>query len=120
MHEHWIRKFANALSGVRTGIVGQSSFCVHLPAALLVIILAWMLRCQVWQWCLLILCIGLVISLELLNSALECLAKGLCNGPNEQVGRALDIAAGSVLIASVTAATVGLTIFVMQLLEPTT
>ena len=112
---HWYNKFAYAFRGLYWGVVGQTSFAVHLSLALAVVLAAWALQCQVWQWCLLVLCIGLVLALELVNSALECLARGLCQEHNPQVGRALDIAAGAVLVASLTSAAVGLTVLAMQL-----
>ncbi|MCA9132501.1 MAG: diacylglycerol kinase [Planctomycetales bacterium] len=114
MFEPWLRKFANAFHGVRLGVEGQNSFLVHLPLAASVLILAWLLRCSPWQWCVLVLCIALVLSLELLNSALEHLARGLCSEHNAQVGKALDIASAAVLLVSVAAAAVGLLIFVLQ------
>lgn len=115
MRTHWYNKFANALRGIRCGIVGQSSFYVHLGCAAATLVLAAALHCEAWQWCVLGLCIGLVLSLEMVNSALESLAKGLCHEHNEQVGRALDIASGAVLVASCTAALIGLAIFATQI-----
>lgn len=112
---HWIDKFANAFRGIRQGIVGQSSFVVHLALAFATLLLATFLHCEVWQWCVLGLCIGLVLALELMNSAVEALAKGVCHEHNEHVGRALDIASGAVLVASIVAASVGIVIFWMQL-----
>ncbi len=115
MNAHWVSKFANALRGVWQGIVGQSSFVVHLSLAAATLVIAVVLRCELWQWCVLGLCIGLVLSLELMNSALESLAKGVCQEENEHVGRALDIASGAVLVVSVIAAVIGLAIFAMQM-----
>jgi diacylglycerol kinase (ATP) len=115
MVEHWIKKFRLAFHGVYLGMVGQTSFCIHLPIAAAVLFFAWLLDCTTWQWCLLGLCIGMVLSLELCNSAIELLAKGLCSEHNEQVGRALDIASASVLVASLVAACIGCVIFFSQL-----
>ncbi len=113
---HWYNKFANALRGIRFGIVGQSSFYVHLLFSLATFGLAYALQCAAWQWCVLGLCIGLVLSLELVNSAIESLAQGVCTEHNEHVGRALDIASGAVLLASCASAAIGLGIFLMQLM----
>lgn len=112
----WLRKFQLAGRGIAMGIEGQNSFVVHLPMSLLVLILAAVLRCELWQWCVLLLCIGLVLSAELANSAVEELAKGLCTEHNARVGRALDIASGAVLLASICAASVGAAIFAARLL----
>lgn len=114
MAEHWTKKFVNALRGIRLGCVGQSSFLVHLPVGGLVLLVAWLCHCSAWQWCVLSLCIALVLSAELINSSIEHLAKGLCNSHNEDVGRALDIASGAVLVASIAAAAIGTAIFASQ------
>lgn len=107
MIDHWLRKFRNAFRGIAFGTVGQSSFAVHIPIALAVLVAAWWLRCSGWQWSVLVLCIAMVLSLELINSAIEYLAKGLCHEHNENVGKALDIASGAVLVASIFAALIG-------------
>ena len=112
---HWVNKFRNALRGLRLGTKGHSSFSIHVPAAGVVLLCAWLLSCQLWQWCTLLLCIGLVLAIELMNSAVEHLAKGLCREHNQQVGEALDIASGAVLIASMFSAIVGLVIFASAL-----
>jgi diacylglycerol kinase len=111
---HWVNKFANALRGIGFGMAGQSSFLVHVSVAVLVLIVAFVLQCTLWQWCLLTVCISQVLCLELMNSALESLAKGLCHEQNLHVGRALDIASGAVLLASILSAIVGATIFMFQ------
>ena len=120
MVKHWIRKFANATRGIQHGMAGQTSFAIHVPIAVCVVCLAAWLRCALWQWCALLLCIGLVLAAELANSAIEELAAGLSPGHNEHVGKALDIASGAVLLASLMAATVGLIIFISQWLALTT
>ncbi len=112
---HWIRKFHFAMRGIRFGMTGQSSFTIHLLVGLLVLILAGVLRCVAWQWCVLLLCIGLVFSAELANSAVEELVRGLCHEHNEHVGRALDIASGAVLVASLFSATIGIIVLGWQL-----
>jgi len=96
---------------------GQSSFAVHFAIAAAVIVVAVLLRCELWQWCALLLCIALVLGLEYINSAIERLAKGLCTTRNEQVGAALDIASAAVLTASIIAVVIGGLIFVNQFLR---
>jgi diacylglycerol kinase len=104
----WSHKFRDALRGLKFGIRGHSSFFVHFFFAALVIGAALALNCELWQWCLLILCIGLVLTAELINSAIETLHRGLDVETKKLTWKALDIAAGAVLMASFTAAVVGL------------
>ena len=111
----WIRKFRDAARGIVSGTRGQTSFMVHLPMAALVVGAAWWSDCSLWQWCILLLCISLVLAAELFNSSLESLAKGLCPEYNEQVGKALDMAAGAVLVVSLGAALIGGLVLCTQL-----
>lgn len=112
--KYWIRKFSLAAAGIRYGMRDQTSFLVHIPMAVAVIVLAIVLRCSLWQWCALLVCIGLVLAAELANSAIEELATAVSREHNDHVGRALDIASGAVLLVSIVAAIVGTMIFVAQ------
>ncbi len=115
--QHWIDKFRCAFRGLLLGVRGQSSFVAHFVITAIVLITAALLRCELWQWCALLLCIGLVLGLEYANSAIERLAKGLCTTQNADVGAALDIASAAVLIASIMAVVIGALIFVTQFLR---
>src|SRR5215467_9664824 len=75
----WRAKFGDAFRGLKFGVRGQSSFFVHFFSAL-VLAAAFVLRCELWEWCALTGCIGFVLTAELANSAVETLFKGL----NEQ------------------------------------
>ena len=109
-------KLADALRGLKVGIRGHSSFFVHFFISALVLAAAVMLRCDLEQWCLLLLCIGLVLTSELFNSALETLFRGLDESTKEKSWRCLDISAGAVLMASVFACVIGAAIFLKQLM----
>ena len=113
----WQHKFGDALRGLKLGIRGQSSFFVHFFFAALVIAAAIVLGCPLEQWCLLLLCIGLVLAAELFNSAIETLFRGLDEESRNRAAPALDIAAGAVLLASALAAIIGCIIFGSQLLQ---
>jgi diacylglycerol kinase len=83
----------------------------------LVIACAIVLKCELEQWCILLLCIGFVLVTELINSAIETLHRGLDPQARERTWKALDIAAGAVLLASITAAIVGAIIFVERIVH---
>ena len=113
----WRDKFRDAFRGVRTGVRGQSSFTVHLLMTLVVVVAATFFRVKPLEWCLLLLCIGSVMSAELFNTAIECLAKAVDSTPNHHIGAALDIASGAVLVSSIAASVVGVVIFLPRLLD---
>jgi diacylglycerol kinase len=113
----WAVKFAVAWRGLKLGIRGQSSFFVHFFFAVLVVAVAVVFSCALWEWCVLLGCIGLVFTAELFNSTIETLFRGLDPQTKERTWPALDIAAGAVLMASITAAILGTLIFGLRLLR---
>ena len=112
----WKGKFQDAFRGLAVAGRGQGSFAVHGIMAALVVVCGFFFGVTRLEWCLLILCITLVLSLEVMNSSLESVAKAVDVRFNPQLGRALDMASGAVLVASLGAAIVGLAIFVHRLL----
>jgi diacylglycerol kinase len=111
----WRKKFAAACRGIKLGVRGHSSFFVHFFFAALVLSAGAVLDCALWQWCVLLGCIGLVLTAELFNSAVETLFRGLDEATREKAWPALDVAAGAVLLASLTASVIGTLIFVSLL-----
>ena len=111
----WRDKFRDAFRGVKLGVRGHSSFFVHFFFTALVLAAAIVLRCEPLEWCLLLGCIGLVLTAELFNSALETLFRGLDEATKARVWPALDIAAGAVLLASLFAAGIGALVFGLRL-----
>ncbi len=100
---------------MRHGVAGQRSFSVHGVVALLVVVAGVVLRVSLVEWCILIVCITLVMTAEMFNSALEAQAKAIDLKENRQLADALDIASGAVLVASLGAALVGAIIFIFRL-----
>ncbi len=107
----WPAKFGHALRGIRLGSRGQSSFSVHGIAAVLVVAVGVWLEVSRTEWSLLALCITIVLTAEMFNSALERLATAVTEEYDERIGTALDIASSAVLIAALGAAIVGAIIF---------
>jgi diacylglycerol kinase len=113
----WHAKFRDAFRGLKQGVRGHSSFFVHFFFAALVVAAAIVFRCDLVQWCLLVGCIGLVLTAELFNSAVETLFHGLDAETKPRVRACLDIAAGAVLLASFVAAIIGSIVFISRLLS---
>jgi diacylglycerol kinase len=113
----WSLKFADAFRGLKLGMRGHSSFSVHFFFAALVITGAIVLSFSLEQWCILLACIGMVLAAELFNSALENLVRGLGEYERQRLAPCLDIAAGAVLMASITASVIGILIFVAVFLR---
>ncbi len=107
----WCCKFACALRGVAVGIRGQNSFYVHLPAAALVVGAAAWLGVSQADWIALLLCITIVLSAELFNTAIEHLARAITRDEHPEIRDALDVASAAVLVAAIGASVVGAVVF---------
>jgi len=86
---------------------GQVSFLVHFVMAGLVLLAAALLRAERTEWCVLLLCITIVLAAEMFNSALEHLARAVDRSENRHLGSALDIGSAAVLTAAMGASVVG-------------
>lgn len=106
----WLGKFACAFRGLWVGVRGQSSFAIHIPIMVGVLVMGCFVSVTWVEWCLLLLAIALVLAAELCNSAFEALAKAVTEEYSEPIRDALDIASAVVFVASFGAASVGLII----------
>ena len=111
----WGRKFSDACHGVGLGVRGQSSFAVHIVCLVLVILCGIVFGVSRIEWCILCLCITVVLGAEMFNSALEFLAKAITTEQNDDIGAALDIASAAVLLCAAGAAVTGLIVFLFRL-----
>ena len=111
----WHIKFRVAGTRLVEAMRSHNSFHVHLLMAFLVMVLAIALNLPPWQWCALMLSIGGVLTAELFNTAMEELVRVIHPEVDPRIGRVLDIAAAAVLMASITAAIVGLIVLLPAL-----
>lgn len=95
----------------------QTNFRIHLGAALATLLTGWLLGLPPVEWMVILLCIGLVLTAEAFNSALEKLSDAVVHGPHPLVGMAKDMAAAAVLIGSILAAAVGIIVFLPRFLD---
>lgn len=108
-----IRKsFQYAFRGIFHGVMRESNLQIHTVALILVITFGFIFQVSRVEWILLLLCIAMVFSLELINSAIETLADEVSQDYSELIKRAKDFSAGAVLFAAIISAIIGLLIFV--------
>jgi undecaprenol kinase len=89
---------------------------IHVAAATFVVLGAALLRVSVVDWALLLLAIAAVITVEIINSAIERIATRLAPGPDEEIRLIKDASAAGVLVTAAAAAAIGLIVFVPRIL----
>jgi diacylglycerol kinase (ATP) len=112
----FIRGFGYAFKGLWFACKTQLNFRVHLVCTVIALILGSVLNISYAEWLWIILCVGIVLLTELLNTALELLCDVISPEYNEKIGHVKDISAGAVLVTAVTALVIGAVIFLPKLL----
>lgn len=107
-----IHSFRHAIRGIGMVLKSEKNMQIHLIVALLVVVAGLVFVISPLEWMLCLLCFGLVIGAEMVNTAIENLVDLVSPGKHELAGKAKDIAAGAVLICALIAASVGLIIFI--------
>ena len=92
--------FGHALRGIRSMLLEEQHAQLHLLATLLVVVLGFALGLGRDDWQSLLLVVALVWLAEGLNTALEHLSDAAVPEHHPLVGKAKDVAAGSVLIVA--------------------
>lgn len=107
-----LRSFRYAFRGIGTLLVTQMNARIHLIVLIIVIVIGLLVSLNLGEWALIALSVGMVLSAEAMNSALEFLADHTAPEWHDTVQKAKDLAAGSVLLAAVAALAVGLLVFI--------
>ena len=111
-----IQSFKHAIAGCRTLWVEEHNVRIHILAMLLVFIAGFLLKVSLIEWCILVLTVVFVITVEALNSSLENLADAITEEYDGKIKKAKDIGAAAVLIAAIAAVVIGLLIFLPKVI----
>ena len=107
--------FKFAFTGLFDLFRSQPNARIHLCFAVLACCLGFFLSINSFEWLCIIFCIGLVLSAEAFNTALEYLTDLVSPDYHPLAGKAKDAAAAGVLLVAIMAALVGAVIFLPKL-----
>lgn len=110
------KAFVYAWQGMKALLRYEHNARIHLAAALVAIVLGFMLRISSVEWCVVAICIGMVLSAEAMNSAIEALADKITTEHDPLIGRAKDLGATAVTLLAIVAAISGAIIFLPKLI----
>ena len=112
-----LKSFKYAFNGFQLLIREEPNAKVHFFITVCVLAAGFVFRISNGEWMAVILCIGLVITLELLNSAIENIADFVSPEKHEAIKRIKDLAAGAVLVGAITSVVVGMIVFLPKIIE---
>lgn len=107
------KSFGYAFEGIRK----ERNMKIHCLAVIAVTVAGTFLHIKPVEWCICLLLFGLILSLELVNTALEAVVDLVTKEKKPLAKIAKDTAAGAVLVSAIAAAIIGCIIFVPYLLE---
>ncbi len=106
--------FGFAFKGLKA-VWKERNFKLHILSTTTVIILGFICNITAGDWVIILFCIGLVLSLEIVNTAIEHLVDIVSPEFNEKAGKVKDIAAAAVFTASIIVFIIGLIVFIPYL-----
>lgn len=110
------KSFRYAFWGILTGIRKERNMKIHCCAVVLVVIAGFLFDISLTEWCICLLLFGLVMALELVNTAVEAVVDLVTVERHPLAKIAKDTAAGAVLLAAIIATVIGCIIFIPKLL----
>ena len=111
-----INSFYYAGRGIISGIKQERNFRIHISIMILVILAGFYFHISMFEWMICIILFGLVISLELVNTAIETTVDIAMPEKNEKAKIAKDVSAGAVLVVAIASAIIGLLIFIPKII----
>ena len=96
-----IKSFVYAWTGIRSCFKSEPNFRIHLIAAIVVILFSLLFNISVIEWIVVGFCIAFVLTMEMINTAIEKLCDVVHKEQHPVIKRVKDIAGGAVLLSAV-------------------
>lgn len=116
-HPSFRRSFLFALQGFRTALRQERNIKVMLAGGAFAVAMGLILRIDAVSWAVVLVCCGMVIAAELLNTAIETVVDLVSPEFHPLAGQAKDIAAAASWVLSLTAAVVGVIVYANALVR---
>ena len=106
------KSWAISVSGFMYAVRNERNVALVCVCMVIAVVLAIALRISLIEWVIVVLCCGLVLTSELLNTAIEAVTDLACNEEIHPLAKiAKDVAAGATLVTSVTSLIIALLVF---------
>ena len=106
------KSWAVSVSGFVHAVRNERNVAIVCVCMVLAIVIAALLRISIIEWVIVVLCCGLVLTSELLNTAIEAVTDLACNEEIHPLAKiAKDVAAGATLVTSLTSLIVAVLVF---------
>ncbi|MDH6305284.1 diacylglycerol kinase (ATP) [Parabacteroides sp. PF5-5] len=111
-----LASFKYAFNGIKLLLRHEHNAWIHTIATVCVLIAGFLLNISSTEWIAVIIVIGMVLSAEAFNTAVEKLSDVVSPEYNEMIKQVKDLMSGGVLFTAIAAAIVGLIIFLPKII----
>ncbi len=115
MFKKFLRSFAIGFTGLAHAFGSEQNMRIHGAIACCVIAAGFFFALAAWEWIAISFCIGLVISAECMNTALERLGDRVSLEQHPLIKHAKDCGSAAVLVLALTSAVIGGIVFVPKI-----
>ena len=112
-----LKSFKYAFIGIKELFSSEPNAVIHLIAAILAVFAGYFFSISNQEWCIIVICIGTVLSAEAMNTAIEHLTDLVSPEHHELARKTKDAAAGGVLFVAISASICGIIVFLPKLLD---
>ncbi len=109
--------FGYAFQGIYSEFKEEQNIKIHLFIMVVVIILGIITKLQSWEWIVCIFLFAMVISLELMNTAIENAVDLAMPEKHPKAKIAKDVSAAAVLVSAIASAIIGLILFLPKIIH---
>lgn len=110
-----IKSFGWAFNGLKDCILHEKNFRIQYVLAIIVIIAGIFLGLSAIEWAIILLCFAVVLSFEIINSAIEKLCDLVCPDFNLTIKKVKDMSASAVLLSAIITFIIGCIIFLPKI-----
>ncbi|TYR35362.1 diacylglycerol kinase family protein [Sphingobacterium phlebotomi] len=111
-----IESFKYAIEGMLHLIRQEPNVRIHIIAAIAAVICGWYLDINKNEWLVIIVCIGIVFTTEIINTAIENICDYISPTQHHKIKIIKDLAAAAVLVSAIMSVVVASCIFLPKLL----
>ena len=115
--KRFLNSFKYSIEGLRYAYVNEQSLLIHVIIGTTVVALGIILKIALMEWLFVLMCIGIIMATELINTSIEATIDLVSPEYNLLAKIAKDTASAAVFIFSLVAATGGLLIFIPKLIS---
>ncbi|MEP7253987.1 MAG: diacylglycerol kinase family protein [Ginsengibacter sp.] len=112
----FLKSTGYAFAGLKTCFANEKNFRIQVVIGILIVIAGFVFQIESNEWLVVLVCAALVLTLEMMNTAIEKLSDLYTTSIHPGIKIIKDVAAGAVLLASLVSAICGCIIFIPRII----